>query len=175
MAVNKHQLRKGDEVDVLVHIADGHPPKRKRARILQVMRNAAKVRYVDEIRAARGDPIVRFNQLELAPKVTKRRAQPKKEKPTLTASIAERHPEVTVGLQGDEDDDESEMDMEAWLDLGRQMVGPVQREIASLEQEKRLLDEEAALVEAAQDELAERMLQAKAKLKKLRAVVEATK
>lgn len=61
----RKDLSRGDTVDVLVHVADGVPPKRHRARVTEVLRQGVRVAFLDPGPHRMGERVVRDTQVEL--------------------------------------------------------------------------------------------------------------
>lgn len=182
--VTRNEINKGDEVYVVQHIADGVPPKRMRARVVVVMRKAAKVRFLDKDKAGRkGERTIRFSELERIPPASST-SRPSKapsdahKPPPPPAAPVDPTPasDAAVGKRrAARHDDDTEEAVEAWLAMGRELLEPVKAELLAIDDETQVLNEEAAFIERALDELAVRRKDVAQKLRRLERVVEATR
>lgn len=125
----RDSFERGDDVFVMGH---GHAPRR--ARIVEVLRGAVRVRYADRDRGAGEVQTVLFKNLkrivdepERAPDhVQDQIVHALKTIAPLPAAAQESPRSAADGFRGDE--------LDVWLDMGRDMAARMRTQIESLEQ-----------------------------------------
>ncbi len=175
MGVGKGELSKGDEVYVVVHVADGAPQRRIKGRVKDVMRAAARITDLED---GRGTRTVRFNQLEkvkpepkepgpvkATAKALATEVRPSKRETGMSAANA---PPAPVVSPADSDDA-----FAAWLEMGREVIGPIESELAELNAQAQQLESEKRAIEDELDAISERKLELTQRTRKFRSIVEA--
>lgn len=157
--VSRNDLNKGDEVDIVYHIADGVPPRRVRGRVKDVMRAAARVTGCSDGKAER---VVRFNQLERVGSVPT-------QVPRLKRAAESASAPLTSPPLREEADPEGAF--EAWLEMGRELVEPVERELMEMADRAAELEDEKRAIEAELDAIAQRRVEMLGRVKRFKALI----
>ncbi len=149
----REQLYRGQQVCVLVNIAPNVPTKRRKARVIEVLRAAAKLQVEGEEKPR----LVPFKDIETDADVAAQRpvhvpirpANPVVElvtrdrRPMETPKLVSQAPVASTAVQRLR---EERTEVDAWLAMGRELLKPMEERVALLRQEDAALAEEAAAI-----------------------------